>query len=100
MKQTKEDKAWSIAIRERDNYTCQVCGNKGKVGAHHILPRTIKETRHDLKNGITLCFGCHKVGRGAAHQSALFFSNWLKKNRPKQYKYLMKKLKELFSSEL
>jgi 5-methylcytosine-specific restriction endonuclease McrA len=57
-------KKWSLAVRERDNFTCQVCGLKtnkpGKLHAHHLESfDTNEELRTDIKNGITLCNSCH-----------------------------------------
>ena len=86
------DKAWSKAILDRDKHTCQVCKKvphpKG-LGAHHIIPRQHLLLRHNLSNGIALCYGCHKVGKNAAHQNALFFHHWMQYNRQEQYNYLM-----------
>ena len=51
-----------IDVYERDNYTCQCCGQySGKIHAHHINGYNFdKEHRVDPDNGITLCEDCHK----------------------------------------
>lgn len=53
---------WRTSVLERDNYTCQHCGQKGgELNAHHIKPfAEYKELRTELSNGITLCKECHK----------------------------------------
>lgn len=54
---------WRKQVYERDNYTCQCCGDSkgGNLVAHHILNYTEhKELRTDVNNGITLCNKCHK----------------------------------------
>lgn len=52
--------SWSHKIRNRDDNTCQHCGSKEKLHAHHIIPwNTNIELRYDLSNGITLCNSCH-----------------------------------------
>lgn len=58
------------AVRDKrlkiDDHTCQLCGNEGpKAGGvaalevHHKQPEPAKGDRHDIKNLITLCEGCH-----------------------------------------
>lgn len=52
---------WRKAVLERDNYTCQLCGNKERLETHHIVPILIVPERiFDLSNGQTLCYECHK----------------------------------------
>ena len=51
-------------VYEKDNYTCQCCGdNKGhNLVAHHILNYSEhEEIRTNINNGITLCKTCHKL---------------------------------------
>lgn len=56
----REDANWRKDVKERDNYTCQSCGNSDKLHAHHIKPKSaFPNLRHDLSNGITLCHTCH-----------------------------------------
>lgn len=66
-RRTPEYRKWRNEVYKRDNYTCQICGQKGgKLNAHHIkLFSKHKELRIDVKNGITLCEKCHKeIHRG------------------------------------
>ena len=86
---TKEHRAWSKAIRERDD-GCIVCGEK-KTVAHHLIPKENIKFRSNLNNGIALCFKHHmRYGHGMSphsHGSMLFFI-WLKNNRPKILKWV------------
>lgn len=56
---------WRQAVYERDNFTCQCCGDDtgGNLVAHHILNYSEhEELRTELDNGITLCdIKCHKA---------------------------------------
>ena len=55
-----ELKNWRNSVYKRDNYTCQECGNKGIIHAHHIIEWAKDESkRFDIDNGITLCIKCH-----------------------------------------
>ena len=53
---------WRTAVFERDDYTCQICGQHGgKLNAHHIERFADNpDKRLDIDNGITLCEKCHK----------------------------------------
>ena len=56
-------KEWRLAVYERDNYTCQCCGDDrgGNLNAHHLDGyEWCKEKRADPNNGVTLCESCHK----------------------------------------
>ena len=66
-------------VMERDNYTCQCCGEKssGNLSVHHLDGYNwCEEKRTDETNGITLCNNCHynfhlKYGRGNNTKNSL-----------------------------
>lgn len=92
------DISWVKGVKERDNYTCQICKKKvsgHNCQAHHIIPKGVKLTRWDLENGITLCYQHHKVGLYSAHMNAVWFTFWLKTNKLKQFNFIIKKLQKL-----
>jgi 5-methylcytosine-specific restriction endonuclease McrA len=90
------DKDWSNSIKDRDRRVCAVCGKTSKVlNAHHIIPKTLKDTRYESMNGVSLCYAHHSAGPHSPHQNAVWFSLWIQKNRPEQYAWILTKLKEV-----
>lgn len=62
-RKTGKDKAWRLAVFERDKFTCQFCGDArgGNLVAHHVNSYSKhKALRYDPNNGATLCEDCHK----------------------------------------
>jgi len=52
---------WANIVKARDNHTCQICGSKNNLTAHHIEPVICDPVQSlDIDNGITLCSNCHK----------------------------------------
>lgn len=54
---------WREAVFDRDDYTCQGCGERGvELNADHIKPFAyFPECRLQIDNGRTLCVPCHKT---------------------------------------
>lgn len=63
---SNEYKSWRNAVFARDDYTCQICGIRGRdLQAHHIEKWSeCKAKRYDKDNGVTLCKKCHKEIHG------------------------------------
>lgn len=99
LKLTPEDKAWALAVKERDGWKCVICGNTERLNAHHIIVRENHETKLDINNGLSLCpkhhFFCRQI---SAHNNPLGLFLWLEKNRPEQLQYLRLKLEEILNA--
>lgn len=70
-------KQWRSSVFARDDYTCQMCGQRGgQLEADHILGWAYHpEVRYEVSNGRTLCKTCHKTtpnygGRGLRRKNA------------------------------
>lgn len=61
----------------RDKYTCQKCGSKDNLHAHHIRPKS-KGGTDTVNNGISLCKDCH---------NALHDGLWQINKKPNHFKY-------------
>lgn len=62
---TPQMKQWRQEVFQRDNYTCQDCGAKGYLHAHHIIPISEDLSKaFDVVNGKTLCVSCHEKIHG------------------------------------
>lgn len=62
-----EYQEWRRLVYERDNYTCQHCGDSrgGNLHPHHIKHFSeYPELRYEVSNGITLCKPCHENVHG------------------------------------
>lgn len=53
-------KRWRREVFIRDRYTCQSCGYKREIEAHHIFRFAhFPEFRFTISNGVTFCHDCH-----------------------------------------
>ena len=84
----KLDTAWSEAVKKRAGYKCEVCGKDMGLNSHHIVGRTNRTLRWDVKNGVSLCVSHHKFGRQSAHEDPLWFKEWLEDERWEDVLYL------------
>ena len=58
---TPEFRKWKVEVLKRDNFTCQQCGAKTHLEAHHIKEKlNFPELEYVVSNGLTLCHECHK----------------------------------------
>ena len=71
IRQGKEHQLWVRSVKERDNYTCVLCGHYSLSNhADHIKSfSAYPELRTSIENGRTLCIDCHRktdnfAGRG------------------------------------
>lgn len=53
---------WRKAVFKKDNFICQICGDRGVYfEAHHIKSfAQYPQLRFELLNGVTLCKSCHR----------------------------------------
>ena len=84
----KLDTAWSEAVKKRAGHKCEVCGTSEGLNSHHIIGRTNRTTRWDVRNGVSLCVSHHKFGRQSAHEDPLWFKEWLEDERWEDVLYL------------
>ena len=83
----KADQLWSKLILLKGS--CEVCGKRENLNAHHIVGRRNLRLRYDLKNGVCLCAGHHTLRMDSAHQDPIEFMFWLMNHRPDDYNYLV-----------
>ena len=62
IRHTAEYKYWRRHVFNRDDYTCQACGQRGgKLEADHELEfANYPSLRFEILNGRTLCVSCHR----------------------------------------
>lgn len=87
----KCDQLWGEIIRELAGGRCQKCGTtpqpKG-LHAHHVIGRSRTVLRHDLANGVALCYRCHIFW---AHRHGDEFAAWFEEQWPHVWGYLQAK---------
>ncbi len=86
----KLDEAWSLAVKKRAGYKCEVCGigESGHLNSHHIVGRRNRRVRWDVRDGVCLCVKHHRFGIESAHEDPLWFREWLEDKRWEDYAYL------------
>lgn len=59
---TKNMRIFRESVFERDDYSCDICKDKGvTINAHHLNGyHWFEEGRYDPENGVTMCEICHK----------------------------------------
>lgn len=82
------DDAWSLAVKVRAGYRCEVCGKIDTLNSHHIVGRRNRMIRWDVKNGVCACVSHHKFGRESFHEDPLWAKEWLEDKRWEDYAYL------------
>ena len=76
-----------LAILNRDNYTCQICGEKDtRLEIHHIQYRS-KGGSNRMDNLVTLCQECH----GKIHSGELDFNKPVKSFKDASHMNIMRK---------
>lgn len=82
---------WVKGVMERDNWTCQCCGQYGgTIDAHHLYSyRQYPEHQTNVDNGITLCRRHHKefhdwMGGTRVPCTPQDFYNWLESRKYSQ----------------
>lgn len=52
---------WSMSVKKRDGFTCQVCGSHSNLESAHLFAKSRYPTLSlNINNGITLCHTHHK----------------------------------------
>jgi len=81
---------WRRGIFARDAAICQLClGSRGRGSqAHHILPWAhYPMLRFEHRNGVCLCYACHKIVTGNELEYVEYFNSKVAqnlKNRPQK----------------
>lgn len=115
MKLDPADKAFSLYIRTRDNWTCQRCGKQytpptQALHCSHFMGRGRENTRFDPENASAHCYGCHRyltahptehiawkvaqVGQAKVDELILKSNMYCKKDRIAEKIYWRQKLRE------
>ena len=74
LRKSDEWREWRTKVFERDDYTCQMCNERGLgLHPHHIRFKSdFPELIYEVDNGITLCVDCHRSKGVHSYDSNLF----------------------------
>ncbi len=75
------DRLWSEVIRSKG--VCERCGG-GADNAHHAYGRKNHRLRFELRNGVSLCYACHRW----VHDEPISFAVWFYEHRPEDAEWL------------
>ena len=60
LRKSKYNRIWVKEVKEKYNYTCDVCGSKENLHSHHLYNwADYPDYRFELDNGVCLCKKCH-----------------------------------------
>ena len=99
---------WITKIKERDNYTCQICGKKFDKNdcqylqvAHILAKETYPELKYDDENVLSLCYKHHRgKDKLSNHLNGFVFVHWFEKKFKHRYYYLLNKIdKDFYKNE-
>lgn len=80
------DRLWRNIIKQKANFTCEMCGRKDKrLNSHHIVGRKNLSIRWWIPNGICLCVSCHMFDKSSAHENSIYFLEWLKNTKGEKF---------------
>lgn len=91
------DRLWSKVTKKHYGRKCAYgIGCKGNIESHHVINRSHKILRFDIRNCVVLCSKHHKFcEKFSAHQTPLEFSVWFKAHRgQEEVDYLLQKRNE------
>lgn len=80
------DKAWSLLVKHKAKWKCEVCGKRDYLNSHHVFTRRNKSVRWSIMNGVCLCPSHHTLSsKFSAHGTPVTFNDWLIKKRGQNY---------------
>lgn len=93
------DRLWALAVKADWNHRCAVCGNRGRLNSHHLIPRQHQATRYDLCNGCCLCAHHHQFDPDVSpHQNAAGWMEWLLLHHAELQRWYVENNRKPFSS--
>lgn len=117
MKIDPADKAFSLYIRTKANWTCERCGTKyvpptSALHCSHFMGRVRENTRFDPDNASAHCYGCHRyltahpaehmawkigqLGQAKVDEVIMKSNMYKKKDRVAEKLYWQQELKTLY----
>jgi hypothetical protein len=89
-----KDSKWSKRIKAEFFGVCCICGHKGN-DAHHLFERGILVLRYIIKNGIFVCFKCHrKIEEMTEEENKKFIIKYIGEYKYQEFEKMRKGMRE------
>ena len=74
----KADRLFSLAVRERGDWQCAVCGSTARLTCGHLISRSYSGVRWDFQNAVCQCWACNVK----AKWDPIWWEDWIEERFP------------------
>lgn len=85
----KLDDAWSVAVKKKAGFKCEVCKSEIHLNSHHYISRNNRMLRWNINNGICVCAKHHIFGNESFHKNPEWGHFWMEENRWEDLQYIV-----------
>lgn len=91
------DAMWAQLVKHRAGGKCEQCNAPGRDAHHMVARRRSAFLRHDLRNGVFLCVGCHSRFH---NWESLSLWEWMEESRSEDFQAIRDAMNEVHKVDL